>query len=141
MPGGKPVIAEPGLTPTFPLITVEPVLVTVEPARTPKLPAVNRDGACAWLGEVRAVAPIRPSTATAPRTPARFSDDVRTNAGVKENLLIRLLPHIGFLDSQLILNRKLGLQSRFNCGKRWCKILYSAKCCENSATACLCSSG
>ena len=79
-------IALPGLTPTSPLITVEPVLVTVEPARTPKLPAVPRDGACAWLGEVRA-APIRPSTATAPRTPARFSDDVR-HAGADENLLI-----------------------------------------------------
>jgi len=81
------VIALPGLTPTSPLITVEPVLVTVEPARTPKLPAVNKDGACAWLGEVRA-APIRPSTATAPRTPARLPDDVRTDGGANENLLI-----------------------------------------------------
>jgi hypothetical protein len=70
------------------LITVEPVLVTVEPARTAKLAAVPRDGACcAWLGEVR-VAPIRPRTATAPRTPDRFSDDVRTDAGANENLLI-----------------------------------------------------
>src|SRR3984893_1994894 len=92
MPGGNPVIAVPGLTPTSPLITVEPVLVTVEPARTPKLPAVSRGGACAWLGEVRVVAPIRPSTAAAPRTPARFCDDVRTHAGANENLLIFPLP-------------------------------------------------
>jgi hypothetical protein len=69
------------------LITVEPVLVTVEPARTAKLAAVNRDGACAWLAEGRA-APIRPSTATAPRTPARFSDDVPTDAEANENLLV-----------------------------------------------------
>src|ERR1035438_1894345 len=31
-PGGKPVTAVPGLTPTSPETTVEPVLVTVEPA-------------------------------------------------------------------------------------------------------------
>src|SRR3984893_17897092 len=87
MPGGNPLIAAPGLTPTFPLITVEPVLVTVEPAKSAKLAAVPRDGACAWLGEGTA-APIRLSTATAPRTPVRFSDDVRTDAGANENLLI-----------------------------------------------------
>ena len=34
--------AEPGQAPTLPLITLEPVLVTVEPASTPKLPAVPR---------------------------------------------------------------------------------------------------
>jgi hypothetical protein len=32
----------PGLRPTNPLITLEPVLVTVEEARTPKFAAVNR---------------------------------------------------------------------------------------------------
>jgi len=42
-PRGKPVIAEPGLTPTFPpLMRVGPVLVTFEPARTAKFPAVPR---------------------------------------------------------------------------------------------------
>ena len=35
-------IAVPGQTPTLPVMTLEPVLVTVEPARTPKLPAVPR---------------------------------------------------------------------------------------------------
>ena len=35
-PGGKPVIALPGLTPTLPFTLVTPVLVTVEPPSTPK---------------------------------------------------------------------------------------------------------
>lgn len=39
-PGGKPVTAEPGLTPRSPVTTVAPVLVTVVPARTAKLAAV-----------------------------------------------------------------------------------------------------
>src|SRR5665811_2258297 len=39
-PGGKPVTAVPGLTPRFPTMMLEPVLVTVEPPRTPKLAAV-----------------------------------------------------------------------------------------------------
>src|ERR1019366_6260230 len=92
--GGNPVIALPGLTPRFPgfaavpVRMLEPVLVTVEAPNTAKLPTVPRTGACcAWLGEVR-VAPIRPRTATAPRTPDRFSDDVRTDAVANENLLI-----------------------------------------------------
>jgi hypothetical protein len=38
-PGGKPTIADPGHTPTSPLTLVSPVLVTVEPARIPKLQA------------------------------------------------------------------------------------------------------
>src|SRR6202158_4568300 len=37
-PGGNPVTAVPGLTPTSPETRVEPVLVTVEPARTAKSP-------------------------------------------------------------------------------------------------------
>src|SRR5437660_1604639 len=41
-PGGKPVTARPGLTPRLPTTVVEPVLVTVEPARTAKLSAVPR---------------------------------------------------------------------------------------------------
>jgi hypothetical protein len=42
MPGGNPVTEVPGLRPRFPLMTVPRVLVTVVPARTPKLPAVPR---------------------------------------------------------------------------------------------------
>jgi len=42
VPGGKPVIAEPGETPRFPLTTLDPVLVTVEPPKTAKLSAVPR---------------------------------------------------------------------------------------------------
>src|SRR6185437_10094749 len=43
MPGGNPVTEEPGLRPRSPLLmTLRPVLVTVVPARTPKLPAVPR---------------------------------------------------------------------------------------------------
>ncbi len=42
IPGGKPVTAVPGLTPTSPLMTEGPVLVTVDPARTAKLSAVPR---------------------------------------------------------------------------------------------------
>src|ERR1700691_2222969 len=40
MPGGNPVTAVPGLTPRSPLMLLGPVLVTVVPARTAKLPAV-----------------------------------------------------------------------------------------------------
>jgi hypothetical protein len=42
MPGGNPVTEVPGQRPRSPLMTVRPVLVTVLPARTPKLPAVPR---------------------------------------------------------------------------------------------------
>ncbi len=44
-PGGKPVAAEPGLTPRSPVITLEPVLVTVEPASTANGSAVPSEGA------------------------------------------------------------------------------------------------
>ncbi len=47
IPGGKPVIEEPGQTPRSPLTTDEPVLVTVEPPRTAKLAAVPSPGAMA----------------------------------------------------------------------------------------------
>src|SRR6185369_11338016 len=47
LPGGNPVIAVPGHTPTLPVTTVGPVLVTAEPARTPKLAAVPREMFCA----------------------------------------------------------------------------------------------
>src|SRR5690349_7628637 len=46
-PGRKPVIAVPGLTPTSPLAVVGPVLTTVVPARTAKLPAAPSEGAVA----------------------------------------------------------------------------------------------
>lgn len=43
IPGGKPVIAVPGLTPRLPLLrVVGPVLVTAEPPSTRKLCAVPR---------------------------------------------------------------------------------------------------
>ncbi len=44
VPGGKPVIAVPGLTPRSPVSVVGPVLVTVEPPSTAKLSAVPREG-------------------------------------------------------------------------------------------------
>jgi hypothetical protein len=42
IPGGKPVTAEPGDTPTSPLSKEDPVLVTADAPRTAKLPAVPR---------------------------------------------------------------------------------------------------
>src|ERR1700709_410714 len=48
-PGGKPVTALPGLTPTLPLTVVAPVLVTVDPPSTPKFCAVPRE-ICAEAG-------------------------------------------------------------------------------------------
>src|SRR5688572_12941294 len=50
MPGGKPVIELPGETPTSPVTTVAPVLVTAEPPRTPKFWAVLSE-TCASTGE------------------------------------------------------------------------------------------
>ena len=47
IPGGNPVMALPGLTPRFPVMTVGPVLVTVAPPRTAKEAAVPKDGAVA----------------------------------------------------------------------------------------------
>jgi hypothetical protein len=45
IPGGKPVTAVPGETPTSPVMTLGPVLVTVVPARTAKLSALPNEGA------------------------------------------------------------------------------------------------
>jgi hypothetical protein len=42
VPGGNPVAEVPGFKPRLPLITVDPVLVTVVPARTAKLDAVPK---------------------------------------------------------------------------------------------------
>jgi hypothetical protein len=44
---GKPVTAEPGLTPTSPVMAEAPVQVTVEEPSTAKLAAEPSDGACA----------------------------------------------------------------------------------------------
>jgi len=46
-PGGKPVTAEPGLTPRLPVTTVLPVFVTVVPARTRKF-AADPNGTGNW---------------------------------------------------------------------------------------------
>lgn len=56
VPGGNPVIADPGLTPTSPITWVAPVFVTVLPESTPKLAAVPR------LGRVAASAGAASST-------------------------------------------------------------------------------
>ncbi len=42
-PGPKPVTADPGLTPTFPVILVWPIFVTVDPARTAKADAPPKE--------------------------------------------------------------------------------------------------
>jgi hypothetical protein len=66
IPGGKPVIAVPGLTPRSPESMLVPVLVTVEPPRTTKLPAVPRPGAVAAGGRADALfeMPARESNIT-----------------------------------------------------------------------------
>ncbi len=70
-PGGKPVMAVPGLTPTFPVTTLDPVLVTVEPASTAKLCAEPREGAvCANTGDAE-------PTSAAIATPAAKYNRVR----------------------------------------------------------------
>ncbi len=67
VPGGNPVTALPGLTPRFPLMMLAPVLVTVVPARTPKLPAVPRPGAvAASAGACVATSRATVAAATAP---------------------------------------------------------------------------
>jgi hypothetical protein len=61
VPGGNPVIAVPGLTPRSPLIVLGPVLVTVDPASTAKLPAVPRPtGATAAPAANGSFAPLFP---------------------------------------------------------------------------------
>ena len=51
VPGGNPVTAVPGLTPSSPVMALAVALVTVEPARTAKFAAEPSDGACADAGE------------------------------------------------------------------------------------------
>jgi len=70
-PGGNPVMEVPGLTPRSPLITDGPVLVTVEPARTAKLPAVPRP-----TGAVAAAAGPTPTAAIAAIATVRASERV-----------------------------------------------------------------
>src|SRR3954463_8071934 len=64
MPGGKPVTAVPGLTPRSPVMTLDPVLVTVDPPSTAKLCAVPRDGAvCAAPSDAVRLRSASPTTA------------------------------------------------------------------------------
>ena len=84
-------IALPGLTPTLPLITLGPVLVTVEPANTPKLVAVPRLGACAWLGEIMPTA--SPATEVDAVTKARNATPARSRrANTEYNDFILIIP-------------------------------------------------
>jgi hypothetical protein len=57
-PGGKPVTEVPGLSPRFPVITVEPVLVMVDPASSAKPSAAPR-----FIADVIVVAPTAPANA------------------------------------------------------------------------------
>src|ERR1019366_340238 len=68
VPGGNPVTDEPGSSPRLPVITLGPVLVTVEPARTVKLRAVPRFGL---------VAAKASSGATATRAPVKKTMGIR----------------------------------------------------------------
>src|SRR5690242_11123715 len=61
VPGGKPVTALPGATPSRPVIQLGPVLVTVVPASTAKFPAEPSPGSVA-ANAVRGQ--IAPATAT-----------------------------------------------------------------------------
>lgn len=49
VPGGKPVVVVPGETPRSPVMTVLPVLVTVEAPSTPKVAASPKEKLCAWI--------------------------------------------------------------------------------------------
>src|ERR1700693_4583254 len=64
LPGGMPVTAEPGDNPRLPVITLGPVFVIVDPARTVKLRAVPSLG---WVA-ANAVAGQTPATTAAIRT-------------------------------------------------------------------------
>lgn len=67
-PGGNPVTAVPGLTPTSPLMRLRPVLVTVVPAITAKLLAVPRPTGVTAAPAVEFIA------RSTPRTVASTSD-------------------------------------------------------------------
>ena len=72
VPGGNPVTAEPGLTPTSPVMVVFPVLVTVVPAKTAKFAAFPRStnvGPAAYAVDPAASMPIaRVTTVPAERS-------------------------------------------------------------------------
>lgn len=57
-------IEVPGETPTLPVTTVGPVLVTAEPAKTPKLAAVPNDTFCAHAGETKKASATNPKLAS-----------------------------------------------------------------------------
>src|ERR1035438_2450102 len=57
-PGGKPETAMPGETPRLPLITLGPVLVTAEPARTAKGSESPRRPS-AWALNASSVTPVK----------------------------------------------------------------------------------
>jgi hypothetical protein len=59
IPGGKPVTAEPGNTPTSPLSKEGPVLTTVDAPRTAKLPAVPRSFSAATKADKTLQAKLR----------------------------------------------------------------------------------
>jgi len=73
VPGGNPVTEVPGYKPRSPPMVLGPVLVTVVPARTPKLAAVPRSGAVAVAASAGCVAMNR-ATAPAARAPAPRGD-------------------------------------------------------------------
>src|SRR5687768_2176786 len=73
MPGGNPVIALPGLTPTLLVIVLAPVLVTVEAPSTAKFSAVPRDWA--YVGVASGAKAAR--AAKSPGASRRRSDLVR----------------------------------------------------------------
>src|SRR5947209_19445571 len=94
MPGGNPVTEMPGETPTLPVMTLAPVLVTVEPPRTAKLPAVPRLTCASADEEMERNAAI-PRIARRPR-PLRFMFNLlaSTAASVSQFHLLACCSHI-----------------------------------------------
>src|SRR3972149_6905138 len=86
LPGGKPVIALPGLTPRLPKIVVGLVLVTVWPPRTAKLAAEPSPGAVCAPGLAMAPAAER---SVANRT-IRTSVVSRGNRNIEHSLIFRV---------------------------------------------------
>src|ERR1700682_2608499 len=66
VPAGKPVIAVPVQTPTSPVTTVRPALVTVEPPRTPNVAAAPNDMFCANAGKTTQANTANPRIASQP---------------------------------------------------------------------------
>src|ERR1700674_1189998 len=67
VPGGNPVIDVPAQTPTSPVTTVAPVLVTVELPRTPKVAAVPKGTFWAHAAEATQASAAKPRIASKPR--------------------------------------------------------------------------